>query len=852
MRRLSYEITKNTLAWIWSLLVALDHRAALVFIGVVLAVVSVQQQPFSFWDRASLSIASRLFEPPKRSANISIVRIPDHTFSLWQSDFYRSAGFSAVVTNLLHDQSTFVGVVMDQAPPRHNSLIDEAAEQLVGVESLSDSDFSNALQQKVLIESLIAHPRVLIGIDETQYAVNANHITTLTPPLSGKRVFEGQSERRKEGIDSASVGDASLAIDQAASFLDTVLNANSLASCSWCFWQRQEPIPVKTSSTYRPISKPDAILAKDLFVRIDDHRHPSFVFSFLDKYFTYSEQKPFRDIFPLDGNARGQYLPINSLSKRLYPLVEEIPIDEALARSAFPDLLLVSSVSNNNVQRLSAQIYSIQNQQLAFVPPWWGMLSAFLIVLLAAVNCLIARICTTKMLLSILLGTIVLVIVIQFYCLLALRVWLPFTSIVIFIMVAGAMMSLWKARNNRVLHWINQADSASISLADYYLKSNQIAQAKLALAETSASEAVLEKLYEIAERSSREKNYDLSFSTYLTISQRRKKFRDTPQKLELVRQVIESENRNNTFTATSENKLEKTVALSGPTQAMPRMLGRYEIKDEIGRGAVGRVFLGFDPKIARKVAIKTLNYNQFDSETLADVKARFFREAEAAGRLSHPNIVSIYDVGEQDYYAYIAMDYVEGKALNQFIDEEALLPVFEVYRVVADIASAMAYAHSCNVVHRDVKPANVIYNPSPFQVKVTDFGIARLIDDSKTSTGEILGSPLYMAPEQLAGSKVDVQADIFSLGVTFYQLLTGELPFKGENLAALTYEIIHGKHKNIRSVRKGLPASAARIINQALQKNPEERYESAAEMAGVLTRAIRRDFPSEASQAGIL
>ncbi len=196
------------------------------------------------------------------------------------------------------------------------------------------------------------------------------------------------------------------------------------------------------------------------------------------------------------------------------------------------------------------------------------------------------------------------------------------------------------------------------------------------------------------------------------------------------------------------------------------------------------------------------------------------------------------------------MDFAEGKALNHFVGADNLLPVFEVYRIICDVAQALEYAHDNNIVHRDVKPGNIIYNPSPYQVKVTDFGIARLTDDSKTNTGEILGSPLYMAPEQLKGKKVNRAADIFSLGVTFYQLLTGRLPYEGDNLAALTYEIIHGKHKSVRTVRKDLPASAARITNQALQKDPEDRYETAAEMATVLKKAIKRDFAAEAKKIG--
>jgi tRNA A-37 threonylcarbamoyl transferase component Bud32 len=273
-------------------------------------------------------------------------------------------------------------------------------------------------------------------------------------------------------------------------------------------------------------------------------------------------------------------------------------------------------------------------------------------------------------------------------------------------------------------------------------------------------------------------------------------------------------------------------------------LGRYRIERELGRGAMGIVYLGFDPKISRKVAIKTLHYNQFDAAELAAVKERFFREAAAAGKLRHPNIVTIYDAGEEADLAYIAMDYVEGDSLAAYIRKGQLLDVELVYYIMALVTDAVNEANSHGIIHRDIKPSNILYDSKTNEVKVADFGIARILDGSatRTKTGELVGSPLYMSPEQIKGEIVGRQSDIFSMGVTFYQLLTGELPFKGDNLANLSYQIVQCKFRPVDEVRPGLPDSARRIIAKALQKNPESRYESAAEMHDAFQRAYSRDF----------
>jgi serine/threonine-protein kinase len=267
------------------------------------------------------------------------------------------------------------------------------------------------------------------------------------------------------------------------------------------------------------------------------------------------------------------------------------------------------------------------------------------------------------------------------------------------------------------------------------------------------------------------------------------------------------------------------------------MLGRYEIDRELGRGAMGMVYLGRDPKIERTVAIKTMALSQeFDPEQLVEVKERFFREASTAGRLNHPNIVTIYDVGEEHDLAYIAMDYLEGANLSQYTRPENLMPLNEVFQIVGKVADALDYAHSRNVVHRDIKPANVVYNPSKRQVTVTDFGVAFLVDAGKTKTGTILGTPSYMSPEQLSGQKVDGRSDFFSLGVMMFQMVTGELPFVGDSIATLLFKIANEKHPDPRMFQPELPLCVSRVIDKALRKEMDQRFQNGRQFIGALKK----------------
>ena len=279
-----------------------------------------------------------------------------------------------------------------------------------------------------------------------------------------------------------------------------------------------------------------------------------------------------------------------------------------------------------------------------------------------------------------------------------------------------------------------------------------------------------------------------------------------------------------------------SVASSGAsTRGERTMLGRYRIDRELGRGAMGMVYLGHDPQLGRQVAIKTMALaREFEGVELVEARARFFREAEMAGRLQHRDIVTIYDAGEDQELAYIAMEFVKGRDLLQHTLPGRLLPVPDVLHTVARVAQALAYAHSQGVVHRDIKPANVMIDPASDTVKVTDFGIARITDASRTRTGMVLGTPSFMSPEQMAGRRVDGRSDLYSLGVMLFQLLTGSLPHASESMATLMYQIANQPAPDVRSLRPGLPEPLANIVALALEKRPEVRYADGKALAADL------------------
>jgi serine/threonine-protein kinase len=283
------------------------------------------------------------------------------------------------------------------------------------------------------------------------------------------------------------------------------------------------------------------------------------------------------------------------------------------------------------------------------------------------------------------------------------------------------------------------------------------------------------------------------------------------------------------------------ISVSGPSSSDETIvsgtvrptLGRYEIIRELGQGAMGTVYLGRDPKINREVAIKTLLYADVEDSQLGDTKRRFLQEAEAAGKLSHPNIMTIFDTGEEHDLAYLTMEVLEGKDLSGTV-----LPIKEAMKVVASIAEALDYAHKKGIVHRDIKPANIMLLEDG-TVKVTDFGIARIIKSSQTQTGVVMGTPSYMSPEQVVGRKIEGASDIFSLGATFYELVSGEKAFQGDSLATIMHNITNSIYTPIKDVCPDIPRCGIRIINKMLSEEAMKRYQSGSDLAADINKCIK-------------
>ncbi len=360
------------------------------------------------------------------------------------------------------------------------------------------------------------------------------------------------------------------------------------------------------------------------------------------------------------------------------------------------------------------------------------------------------------------------------------------------------------------------------------------------------SDAVMDNLYNLALDFERKRQFNKAQAVYEHMAAWNKGYKDLQSKLNRAKNLSET-----VILGGGGSHPGGTVLLDGGAVEKP-MLGRYQVEKELGKGAMGVVYLGKDPKIGRVVAIKTMALSQeFEGEELTDARERFFREAETAGRLQHQNIVTIFDAGEEHDLAYIAMEFLKGKDLVDHCKDGNLLPVATVVSIVARVAEALAYAHQQSVVHRDIKPANIMYERASDTVKVTDFGIARITDSSKTKTGLVLGTPSFMSPEQIAGKKVDGRSDLYSLGVMLFQMLTGVLPFRGDSMAELMYKIANEEAPDIRIVRKEINDRLASVVALSLAKKPEARYQTGEQFALDLRAAIDSASPMVSGPAAV-
>jgi len=337
-------------------------------------------------------------------------------------------------------------------------------------------------------------------------------------------------------------------------------------------------------------------------------------------------------------------------------------------------------------------------------------------------------------------------------------------------------------------------------------------------------------LYNLGLDYERKRQFNKAAAVYEYIEKHDAKFKDVSDRKTRLMQASETMMFGDGFLGgpSSDDGLLSTGTDTRPT------LGRYEILKQLGKGAMGIVYLGQDPRINRTTAIKTFRFaDDIVQEEIDKMKETFFREAESAGTLSHPNIVTIYDAGDEQDLAYIAMEFLEGEDLEKYTKKEYLLPMRKVIDHAADIAEALDYAHQKGVVHRDIKPANIMLLNSGI-VKITDFGIARITATSQTQTGVVKGTPYYMSPEQFSGEKVDGRSDIFSLGTMTFQLLTGELPFYGESPPVLMHKIMNVPHPNPRTINPKIFKPLVTILDKALEKDKENRYNRASLMAAHL------------------
>lgn len=483
---------------------------------------------------------------------------------------------------------------------------------------------------------------------------------------------------------------------------------------------------------------------------------------------------------------------------------------------------------------LSTLLQGDQYQRPAWAP--WAELAVFAVLLLwlafgvPALGGTLAALVTVGLAL-VLLGA-------QHALLVGNALWLKLALPALFVLLGHGMMLLKRLNLTERLKRSSEGESAEsnrmLGLAFQGQGQLDMAFDKFRRVQP-VDDKLLDLLYNLALDFERKRQFNKAENVYQFIAGHDRGFRDVQDKLGRARKLSETV----IIGGAGGRHPGGTLVLDATQQLEKPMLGRYQVEKELGKGAMGIVYLGRDPKIGRQVAIKTMALSQeFEADELESVKSRFFREAETAGRLSHPNIVQIFDAGEEHDLAYIAMEFIHGHDLTRYTKPNALLPPREAIRFIAEAADALDYAHGNGIVHRDIKPANMMLVEATRNLKLMDFGIARIADSSKTKTGMVLGTPSYMSPEQLAGRRVDGRSDLFSLSVTLYQLLSGSLPFQADSMATLMFKIANEPHPALALLCPDLPASVTEVLDRGLTKDPELRYARAGDLAAALRKVL--------------
>ena len=494
------------------------------------------------------------------------------------------------------------------------------------------------------------------------------------------------------------------------------------------------------------------------------------------------------------------------------------------------------SAGMSPVITLAHAVSSILKQDF-FVSPSWGysaqigvflLIALYIIVVLPRLNAGMAAVITA--------GLFAALLVTHFVLMTEQALWLPLMLPAALLLVGHLLLTTKHFLLTEKGKLKSDAESAESNrmLGLAFQGQGQLDMAFDKFRKVEVDDSLMEVLYNLGLDFERKRQFNKAESVFKYMAEYNPKFRDLGARLAQSQAMSET-----IILGGSSGKGNASTMVLDKAGVSKPMLGRYEIQKELGKGAMGVVYLGKDPKIGRVVAIKTMALSQeFEADELVEVKTRFFREAETAGRLNHQNIVTMYDAGEEHDLAYIAMEFLKGKDLVFYTKQGNLLPLSKVLSIVAQVADALNYAHAQHVVHRDIKPANIMYDPDTDSVKVTDFGIARITDSSRTKTGMVLGTPSYMSPEQLAGRKIEGSSDLFSLGTSLYQMVCGKLPFVGDSMAQLMFRIANEPHTDILRVNPDVPPCVAAIINKALAKEVENRYQSGSEMAETIRQCM--------------
>jgi len=526
---------------------------------------------------------------------------------------------------------------------------------------------------------------------------------------------------------------------------------------------------------------------------------------------------------------------INHQGVRVSNVISTATDDELSALWKAPDRLQVGGQNVNAA--IWGGVYTIDDSQEAInsgmylYQPWWSLLLVlsmalvyWLLLAFFSARTSLGRVWSFALILPVIYSSITVFLAIQY------GQWIPVTPL---LLSAFALIPYFLQRHklfSKIRSYSTRFDAIQSELFQHYIDSEQFDVMYRKLNNHGFSKQHYEQVYELGLSFERKRSFDKAQKVY-TLLNRVGGFKDSKPRLDHLKKV--------TNQSTDLPNLQETLVLDSDTFELPQ-LGRYHIIRELGRGSMGVVYLAKDPKIDRDIALKTIRLTDLEAHEIESVKKRFFKEAQAAGRLNHPNIVTVYDVGEEKDIAYIAMDFVKGEPMNHYAKPENLLEYTELLDIFGRVAEALKFAHDNDIVHRDIKPSNILYDRKTNTVKVSDFGIARIADSKQTQTGIVMGSPSFMSPEQIRGEKLTGKSDIFSLGVSLYQLLSGELPFKGENLPGLAYAITHAKQKSVKEFNTSLPQSVTRIVNKALQKDSVNRFADAGVMAETIYKVTKK------------